>query len=146
MIGAVVHVGACHVVRLAWRVFWVIGVALERLIQYHILKHGLGDIQDVSWDVVACFRYCHEGELPIGCAAEVAPGLRTIGGRDVVDLSIIGVEVLCLKVLGLSCQPRLYGSRTIPIVPLTCIDQYVRAVSTQLVIKPGHIVDHGIRV
>jgi hypothetical protein len=27
---------------------------------------------------VACFRYCHEGELPIGGTAEVAPGLRTI--------------------------------------------------------------------
>ena len=78
MIRAVVHVGACHVVCLAWRVFWVVSVALEGLVQYHILKHALGDIQDVSWDVVACFRYCHEGELPIGGTAEVAPGLRTI--------------------------------------------------------------------
>ncbi len=105
MIGAIVHVGACHAMRLARRVFWVIGVALKGLIQYHILKHGLSDIQDVSWDVVAGFRDCHEGELPIGGAAEVASGLRTTGRRNVVDLSIIGVEVLGLEVLRLSCKP-----------------------------------------
>jgi hypothetical protein len=149
MTRALVHVAASDLLGLAS--CGVNVVALQRAIIVEVLKHGIGDLDDVGRYIVAGLGNSHERKLAIRGPSVIAADIGAILSRvNPVDLSIKSVEVLGLEVEGL-CNPGLNSRGAISVVPLTSKDKEVRGVRavrsvSECSVIPRHVINHLVGI
>lgn len=95
---------------------------------------------------MASLGHCHQGELAIRSSSVIAAHIETILSRvNIVDLSVQRIEILSVEIYSL-CNPWLNSGWAVSVVPLTSIDQDIRALAISLVVIPGHVINHAISI